>query len=414
MAIWTVDHTRGSIARNSLTNLVQDKRKLHRALPVSSLEIKLVSYGDGVHFPNGVSQLTVGSMSSFGNPGGTGGSAINYDSEIEFYWYEADTAAPPFTGSYGEFSPHIYNAYQPLVVTSVGTPVIAELIAENINSLVVQSYSEMYVTVTRRNWVRWSNIGSLDFTVGLDNVAGERPMDWSGLVYKIMKLGSKVIVYGEGGVSVLSPHDVSYGLTTVLSHGLRGRRAVAGNDFVHFFMDTLGCLYYFGESLEKLGYEEYLSRMTDPILSYDHVTKLLYLCDGTHGFVYSHNEKSLGEGPVNITGICYKGSEYYIASPGEIETPTFEIWTDIIDFGTRNAKTIHSIEVGTDLESELLVAAEFRMDKGGIFIRLPWVRTNPAGIASMICHGREFRIGVKAECYEYFEIDYIDIEGKIT
>ena len=32
----------------------------------------------------------------------------------------------------------------------------------------------------KRNWVKWSDIGHLDFTIWKDNVAGERPMDLDG------------------------------------------------------------------------------------------------------------------------------------------------------------------------------------------------------------------------------------------
>ena len=317
-------------------------------------------------------------------------------------------------GSYGDFAPHIYNANQALAVTSVGSLLVAKVISDNTSQTAVKSLGELYVIGSRRNWVSWSDIGNVDFTIGINNVAGERPMDWAGLVYKIKKLGEKVVVYGENGVSVMTPHDVNYGLTTIMHQGLLGRNAIAGTDFIHFFIDDLGRLYQFSKEIEKLGYEEYLSQMTAPVLSYDHIAKLLYICDGSYGFVYSEEDKSLGSGPVNITGIGYKDTNYYISSYEPISIPNFEIWTDIIDFGTRNAKDIYSIEIGTNLTEELLVSAEFRMDKSIAFIRLPWVRTNPAGIASLICHGREFRIGAKVNSYEYFDIDYIDIEGRIT
>ena len=411
MAIWSVNYTRGSIARNSKTNLAQNNQVLRRPFPDSSLEIKLVSYIDGTHFPNGLSQVSVRSVSAFSNPSGV---PINYDGELEFYWYETDTSENPYAGSYGEFAPHIYNANQALAITSIGNVLIAELIVDNVGQLAIRSFGELHITCSRRNWVQWSNIGAVNFTEGLDNIAGERPMEWSGLVYKIIKLDKKVVVYGENGVSVMIPHDVNYGLTTILTHGLKGRDAVVGTEFIHYFINSIGQLYYFGERLEKLGYEEYLSKMVDPVLSYDQVNELLYICDGIYGYVYSYLERSMGEGPVNITGIGYKDSEYFISSYAPVTIPNFELWTDILDFGTRNAKTLHSIEIGTNLNGELLVSAEFRMDKGKDFIRLPWVRTNPAGIASLICHGREFRIGVKVNSYEYFEVDYIEIEGRIT
>ena len=39
-----------------------------------------------------------------------------------------------------------------------------------------------FAEAVKANWVKWSDIGYLDFTVGKDNVAGERPLDWNGFV----------------------------------------------------------------------------------------------------------------------------------------------------------------------------------------------------------------------------------------
>jgi len=411
MAIWTVNYTRGSIARNSKVNLVQENQKLFREISKSSHEIKLISYVDGVSFPSGLSQIKVRSVCVFSNPSNV---PVNYDAEIEFYWHEQDVISGLAVDSYGVFAPRIYNANAPLVVGSYGTLLVAEVTSNNINHLAVNSFSYIYNIPLKCNWVRWSNIGDIDFTIGIDNVAGERPMDWSGLVYKILKLSGKVVVYGENGVSIMTPHNVNFGLTTINRSGLLGRQAVAGDDFVHFFIDSFGYLYTLSAELDRLGYEEYFSQMINPILSFDSNEQLLYICDGNLGYIYNPQTKSLGEGPENITGIGYKDGEYLIASKNPITIPTFEIWTDVIDFGSRYSKTLHSIMVGVDLTEDLWVSIEFRVAKNKDFIRLPWVITNPAGVANIFCHGVEFRIGVKVNNYEYFEVDSIEIEGVIT
>jgi len=58
---------------------------------------------------------------------------------------------------------------------------------------------------TEKNWVAWSDIGSLNFTLGKSNVQGKRPLDWKGWVYRVLKLNGKPVVYGENGVSLLKP-----------------------------------------------------------------------------------------------------------------------------------------------------------------------------------------------------------------
>jgi len=316
--------------------------------------------------------------------------------------------------SIGEFAPIIDFGEASLVVDSISMITAALLIADNTNLLGVGSESFIYFLPSQTNWVKWSDIGNLDFTNGLSNVAGERPMEWPGTVYKIKKLGNNIIAYGANGISLLFPRDTKFGLTNISMIGLKGSNAIAGTDLIHFYIDLTDDLYRFTDKVEKLGYKEYLAAMTNPILSYDSYSKLLYICDGVLGYVYNTQNESMGEGPVNITGIGYQDAFSYIASDGPVVIPAFNIWTDILDFGTRNAKTLHSIELGIDVAEDLWVSVEFRVNKQTNFIRLPWVIVNPSGVANIICHGVEFRIGIKTNVYNYFELDSIEIEGRIT
>jgi hypothetical protein len=263
----------------------------------------------------------------------------------------------------------------------------------------------------RQNWVKWSNIGNLDFTIWKDNVAGERPLDWKGWVYCVKKLKSRVIVYGENGVSLLTPSDVHFGLNTIYRIGLKSKNAVTGDDAVHFFIDNKDQLFSMGENLELLGYSEYLSDMTDPVMSYDVENSLVYICDGTYGFVYSPKDKSLGSGPVNVTGLSSQGGTLYVVSPATIVTPPFEIWTDIHDMGTRKNKTVFEVEYGTDLSGPFQAAIDYRRDKAGSFTRTPWYEVSERGSAFITAMGREFKFGARVLAYEYLDVDYITIKG---
>jgi len=42
------------------------------------------------------------------------------------------------------------------------------------------AYGDLLVEKFNFNWVSWSNIGALDFTIWKDNIAGRRPFDWKG------------------------------------------------------------------------------------------------------------------------------------------------------------------------------------------------------------------------------------------
>ncbi len=302
-----------------------------------------------------------------------------------------------------------------------------------IDLAVTLGFPEIVVEVGKNNWVRWSNIGSLDFTVWKDNIAGERPLDWRGWVYEIKKLGNKVVVYGENGVSLLVPSGNIYGLLPIHRIGLKGKQAVAGNDKVHFFVDRAGRLFRLGEiamksSLfessiypEKLDYSEYIASMSDLVLSWDELNQFLYICDGLSGYVYSVNSKSLGSGPANITGVGWQRSlddsssdaVSCVVASSTIINPLFEICTDINDLGSRKNKTIYTVELGTDVIGDLLVTLDYRKDKSAEFKTLAWRKVSPNGVTNIPCFGVEFRVRVKRTTYAYFELDYIRVNGII-
>ena len=265
----------------------------------------------------------------------------------------------------------------------------------------------------KTNFVRWSKIGHVDFTVDESNIAGERPMDFSGYVHRIMKLGSRVIVYGENGVSAMSPNGVAYGLAKILPRGTKGRYAMAGDEFRQFFIDDLGNLYRLDEQLTKLDFSEYLSPMSNPVMTYDQERQVIYITDDTYGYVYGIDDNSLGVGPINITGYGYKSGVEYVVAPTTIDTPNFGICTDIYDFGTRKFKTITALEIGTDMSQKLYSSIEYRTKYSDEFKQLQWFLVNPNGKTYPKCYGVEFRIKLATFNYEYFEIDYIKVRGII-
>lgn len=271
-----------------------------------------------------------------------------------------------------------------------------------------------FASSVRANWVKWSNVGKLDFTVGKDNVAGERPLDWKGTVYAIKKLGARVVVYGENGISSLSPAGTFWGLDSVYPIGLKGKSAVTGDDKKQFFIDKAGQLWKAGETLEKFDYSEYLSLMgNNLVMSYDALNNLVYICDGSVGYVYNPAAGSLGECQPNITGIASQGGVLYVTSPAAITTEPFEICTDIYDFSTRTNKTIFSLELGTDLTTGLYAAIDYRRDIAGAFATTPWSQVSPNGFVRIPAFGREFRIRAKTLTYEWFKLDYIKVSGVV-
>lgn len=285
-----------------------------------------------------------------------------------------------------------------------------------VTSLPAWPAAELTLQGNKQSWVKWSKVGYLDFTIDESNVAGEMPMDWKGWVYSIKKLDKHVVVYGQNGVTVLNPSGINYGMETIYRIGVKGKGAICGTDFEHYFIDILGQLWKVASNgLTKLGYAEYLLPMICPVMSLDPETGIIYICDGTYGYVYSTKDGSFGSGPVNITGVGSQTGSFYLTAPAAVTMIVPELCTDTYDMGTRKRKDIDSIEVGTDLASgySLYASADYRLDKNAAFSSTNWVLVNPDGKAFPKCFGTEFRFRLKASAYVYFEVDYFNVKGVI-
>jgi len=277
------------------------------------------------------------------------------------------------------------------------------------------SPSPVFVTsTTRANWVKWSTIGALDFTILKDNLAGERPLDWKGKVHALKKLGNKVVAYGENGISILTPAGNAFGLETIARIGLKSKQAVAGTDSVQYLLDKHSQLWELSQGLTFLDYSEYLSELgSAPVLSYDPHERLLYLCDGTKGFVYDPATKSLGRGPVNVTGIGVQDGTKYVTAPAAIAMPLLAVTTDIYDFGTRRAKTIQSIEVGIDTAATIQIAIEYRQKIASAFASTSFYTIDNRGVKPIGCYGYEFRFLLKSLAASWGHLDYLKVNGHV-
>jgi len=117
-------------------------------------------------------------------------------------------------------------------------------IGQTIDAGVVDIYitipsTDYLIGVSGSNFVKWSKVGYLDFTIDESNLAGERPMDWKGSVYDIRKLADSLVVYGTNGVTMMKPSGVHWGMNTIYRIGVKNKGAVSGDESVHFFVDKL-------------------------------------------------------------------------------------------------------------------------------------------------------------------------------
>ena len=311
----------------------------------------------------------------------------------------------------------------PIVITlslSTDTHYVAPVVINATPILITFTIrGEAYVELSKSNWVKWSDIGNLDFTIGRSNVAGEMPMPWNGWVYDVRKLGGKVVVYGENGIALLTPIGEpapAFGLKLLSNVGLKGRDCVCGTEDFHFFIDRSDMLQKLTPQggMQRLDYSEFLSLMSaSTIMHYDTLEELLYICDGTYGYVYS--EDGLGRGPATLTGLGRRGSVLYVtASHPHTITEPLQITTDALDFGVRTEKTVYWIDVGTDQDivDNLQVKLFYRREKDLDWSETDWVTCHKDGRTPFRVTGVEFKISIRAQVYEYFEIDYVNVLGK--
>jgi hypothetical protein len=280
-----------------------------------------------------------------------------------------------------------------------------------------------YVTLdhNQSNWIKWSKIGRIDFTIDESGVAGERPLDWPGTVYEIKKLGNdQLVIYGTNGISILRPFKLevnkstsNFGLETINRQGIVCKTAIVGDSGTHYFIEN-GSFKLFKLStkgLELLDYSEFLSQLTNPVMTLDYLTGLLYICDGIQGFVYSTLFQSFSQGPAYFTGMGIGDGKLYVTSSSTIKPQPFEICTDIYDFNSRKPKTIQYVEVGTNLMMRLLMQIDTRLKNNEDWKTTPWKLVNPDGTCRLPCYGVEFRFRLKSLIYEQFKLDYIRITG---
>lgn len=279
---------------------------------------------------------------------------------------------------------------------------------------------DFYSTQIQKNFVAWSKIGNISFVQDQVNDSGHRPMPWQGWVYQIKQLGKNLVVYGQNGITMMSPvgsPSPTFGFVGVSEFGLLAKNLVAGDLNDHYFIDAKGQLWNInsGSGLKLLGYEEFLSPLNQdgkiPIMLYDDVFKLVYICNGVRGFIY--NSAGLGGGPINVVGLYKQGKTNKLVYAG---TPNYgypELCTEIQDMGLRDVKALYRIAVFTQAPSALQYAIDYRSDITQPFTTTSWANLKSNGDGWMNISAREFRIKLRSQTQQIFQLDDIEVYYRI-
>jgi len=267
-----------------------------------------------------------------------------------------------------------------------------------------------------KNWVAWSKIGDVSFALDRVNDAGRRPMSWPGYVYQVIQLDKNVVIYGSGGITLAFPvaePAPTFGFKDLSKVGVKNKTAVCGDLFVHHYIDILGNLCKVTTNgIENLGFDEFLSLLTNPVLIWDAAEQSLYISDEETGYVL--NESVLTGGYANFTGLYRIKDNLTAVSPDTVVTKPVYIVTDIIDFKRRGLKTIEN--VNTDIISDLPIygAIDYRYKKTEEFRTTDWVQLNESGVLNLRATATEFRIRIKSVDNGTFDISYMRIHFKFV
>ena len=262
------------------------------------------------------------------------------------------------------------------------------------------------------NVFKWGRIGYASFVIDQSNVAGERPMPWSGEIYKILPLGVGLVIYGSNGIGLVRFKDTVPGLVKVLRYGILSREAVGGDETLHTFIDTAGNLRQITEDFQVSGplYQEFFSPMigNEVVVSYNAQDGDFYICDGVSGYVKT--SEGLGETNQLTSTISTLAGELVGVTSLGVTTSTVE--TDSMDFGVRSRKTIDITEVGYSGSGSVQVSIGYRLASSESFQYTEWVDVNAEGIVTLPIAGIEFKVRVKCSSYIGFKIHYITLRVK--
>lgn len=208
------------------------------------------------------------------------------------------------------------------------------------------------VTGYTPNQVVYGAIGSANFSVDAVE-CGSAPMKWQGGNVAALRLGDRLVIYGEGGIGVLEiagTDVIAFKNIDVLPSSIQrlGVCAVGGDDSLHCFLDETGSLWKMAAdfSVQELGYREFLEGMLDGDvqISFDprSLFRDFYICDGTKCYLLS--EGGLAEVHQIVSSIqLYRGGS--VGTFIDNGDASWRVKTDVLDMNMRAKKTIEWAEI---------------------------------------------------------------------
>lgn len=272
-------------------------------------------------------------------------------------------------------------------------------------------------TARGENFVEWSNIGDVSFTIGDANVAGFRPMPWNGEVYDVRTLSygkdlygkerEYIMVYGDKGIAKLKPADIGFGFELEAKYGLLNRSAIGGSRTTHIFIDQFGYLRKVSEKgIELLGYQEYMAPMAseDIRIVYNDPENEFYISSDSYAFVLS--AAGLTQMDQRISGGFTVGDDFVGIRSATVDDDITMV-SDVLDFNIRAIKTITYLQISCKDDADLssIEASAYWKTSDTTWRQTPWRRVNKHGSVRIQASGVDFKIALRVKSYTTIAID---------
>lgn len=229
------------------------------------------------------------------------------------------------------------------------------------------------------------------------NEFGFARVPWQDTVWCVKPLGNGFVAYGEHGVAYFKQNDLTFGMEVVATFGTAGRGSIGGNRQRHLFVSTEGALWQLTADLQltRLGYEELLEPLlVQPItVSYNEQLDDFYIGNATSCYV----KTPAGMAQTNqlVTSIqMHRGNA--IGMYEEAADTEIRILTDIFDFGSRNIKTVNSVQLASSHSTDFSAILYFRNDSSGSFRSTSEITAQPDGRIQIGASAVEFMLRLKA------------------
>ncbi len=233
------------------------------------------------------------------------------------------------------------------------------------------------------------------------NASGFMPLDNQGDIVSLKALRNHVVVYGNDGVSAVTPYSqpfATFGLQErILPIGLAARGAVGGDLDEHIFMDNSGVIWRLDNQLklQRLGYKEFGSTLlgNEILIGLDPNERDYYISDDTDCFCL--NASGMGKCDQLVQGVFYADGGLIGIAEDATNPNAALIRTLPLDMNVPGIKTIHTLEVFTDGIASVQVALDYRHSTGDAWVTSAFVEGSPAGVYYLGIAGTEFRVRVK-------------------